>query len=172
MSIPKNQHTIPKCYLRQFVDPKIPSNFGPCVWIFKRESKRGKRKNVRSVLTETDVYTFHGDYSIEKSLAQLENEYAVIFEKKIKHKLPLNPYEHAIFCAFVAAMLQRTLKREAYERQKGVCPFCKKERREKIKWILAEMEADHIKPWHEGGKTTAQNCQMLCKQDNRTKSGK
>lgn len=35
-----------------------------------------------------------------------------------------------------------------------------------------EMEADHITPWHEGGKTTAINCQMLCKQDNRTKSGK
>jgi len=34
------------------------------------------------------------------------------------------------------------------------------------------MEADHIEPWHEGGKTTAENCQMLCKQDNRTKSGK
>ena len=29
------------------------------------------------------------------------------------------------------------------------------------------MEADHIKPWHEGGKTTADNCQMLCKDDNK-----
>jgi Protein of unknown function (DUF4238) len=111
---PKNQHTIPKCYLKQFVDPKVPSNFGPCVWIFERESKRGKRKNVRSVLTETDVYTFKGDYSIEKSLAQLENEYSVIFEKKIKNKLPLDPYEHAVFCAFVAAMLQRTLKQKEH----------------------------------------------------------
>lgn len=57
-------------------------------------------------------------------------------------------------------------KREAYERQKKVCPLCKKE------WKIEEMEADHIKPWHEGGKTEAKNCQMLCKQDNRTKSGK
>jgi hypothetical protein len=111
---PKNQHTIPKCYLKQFVDPNIPANFGPCVWIFERESKKGKRKNIRSVLTETDVYTFQGDYSIEKSLAQLESEYAVIFENKIKNKLPLNPYEHAIFCAFVAAMLQRTLKQKEH----------------------------------------------------------
>jgi hypothetical protein len=30
----------------------------------------------------------------------------------------------------------------------------------------------HIKPVAVGGKTTAQNCQMLCKQDNRMKSGK
>lgn len=57
-------------------------------------------------------------------------------------------------------------KREAYERQKGVCPICKK------KWKIEEMEADHITPWHEGGMTTAKNCQMLCKDDNRRKSGK
>ena len=57
-------------------------------------------------------------------------------------------------------------KREAYERQKGKCKKCKKH------FEIEEMEADHIKPWHEGGKTTAENCQMLCKQDNRTKSGK
>lgn len=63
------------------------------------------------------------------------------------------------------------MKREAYERQKGICPFCKAENKKK-KWEIEEMEADHIKPWHEGGKTTAENCQMLCKQDNRTKSGK
>lgn len=58
------------------------------------------------------------------------------------------------------------MKREAYERQKGICVRCGNE------FFLEEMEADHITPWHEGGKTTAQNCQMLCKQDNRTKSGK
>ncbi len=63
------------------------------------------------------------------------------------------------------------MKREAYERQKGICPDCKGENKKK-KWEIEEMEADHIKPWHEGGKTIAINCKMLCKQDNRTKSGK
>ncbi|MHB8448133.1 MAG: GmrSD restriction endonuclease domain-containing protein [Rudaea sp.] len=58
------------------------------------------------------------------------------------------------------------MKREAYERQKGACPKCKK------KFELDQMEGDHIKPWHEGGKTNAANCQMLCKMDNRMKSGK
>jgi len=62
------------------------------------------------------------------------------------------------------------MKREAYERQKGICPHCKGENKKK-KWEIEEMEADHIKPWHEGGKTTAENCQMLCKEHNRTKSG-
>ena len=57
-------------------------------------------------------------------------------------------------------------KRETYERQKGVCVACKE------KFELEEMEADHITPWHEGGKTTDKNCQMLCKECNRRKSGK
>ena len=63
------------------------------------------------------------------------------------------------------------MKRETYERQNGICPFCKKERKEKKQWDISEMEADHITPWHEGGKTTAENCQMLCKEHNQTKSG-
>ncbi len=57
-------------------------------------------------------------------------------------------------------------KREAYERQKGICPVCNK------LYKLEEMEGDHITPWHEGGKTSTGNCQMLCKEDNRRKSGK
>ena len=57
-------------------------------------------------------------------------------------------------------------KREAFERQKGICPVCTEY------YELAKMEADHITPWHLGGKTSAENCQMLCKDDNRRKSGK
>jgi Protein of unknown function DUF262/HNH endonuclease len=56
-------------------------------------------------------------------------------------------------------------KREAYERQKGICPVCGDH------FELEGMEADHITPWHEGGKTEAANCQMLCKDDNRRKGG-
>lgn len=58
------------------------------------------------------------------------------------------------------------MKREAYERQQGICTHCQKH------FDLSEMEADHITPWHEGGKTTTENCQMLCRNCNRTKSGK
>ena len=58
------------------------------------------------------------------------------------------------------------MKREAYERQKGKCKKCKKH------FEIEEMEADHIKLWHEGGKTIATNCQMLCVDDHREKSGK
>jgi len=57
-------------------------------------------------------------------------------------------------------------KREAYEKQGGICAKCEKH------FKLEEMEADHITPWSEGGKTTQENCQMLCKNDNRIKSNK
>ena len=59
-------------------------------------------------------------------------------------------------------------KQKAYEKQKGYCPKCPKTKH----WKLDEMEADHITPWHLGGKTVEENCQMLCKQHNREKSGK
>ena len=57
-------------------------------------------------------------------------------------------------------------KRETYERQNGICPVCTEH------YDIEQMEGDHITPWHLGGKTTAENCQMLCKEDNRRKSGK
>ena len=57
-------------------------------------------------------------------------------------------------------------KREVYESQKGICPICNKE------YKFEQMEADHIIPWSKGGKTLKENCQMLCRADNRKKSGK
>ena len=56
-------------------------------------------------------------------------------------------------------------KREAYERQKGICPVCTEH------YEISEMEGDHITPWHLGGKTSADNYQMLCKDDNRKLEG-
>lgn len=55
-------------------------------------------------------------------------------------------------------------KRQAYEKQKGICYKCNKH------FELKDMEADHITPWSKGGKTIAENCNMLCKECNRRKS--
>ena len=55
-------------------------------------------------------------------------------------------------------------KREAYERQKGVCPVCGQH------FEYDEMEGDHIVPWSKGGKTVPENLQMLCRRDNALKS--
>lgn len=55
-------------------------------------------------------------------------------------------------------------KRAAYERQKGFCPKCGES------FAYKEMQGDHIKPWSKGGRTIAENCQMLCETCNRIKS--
>lgn len=54
-------------------------------------------------------------------------------------------------------------KREAYERQDGICPQCGEH------YEFNEMDGDHILPWSRGGKTVAENCQMLCIRDNRSR---
>ncbi|MHB1459146.1 MAG: HNH endonuclease family protein [Armatimonadota bacterium] len=56
------------------------------------------------------------------------------------------------------------MSRAAYERQKGICPKCKKH------FDIDGMQADHITPWSKNGKTHPDNCQMLCLECNRRKS--
>lgn len=57
-------------------------------------------------------------------------------------------------------------RREVYERQGGRCAICGKP------FDIEVMEADHITPWVEGGRTISSNCQMLCRDCNRRKSSK
>ena len=47
-----------------------------------------------------------------------------------------------------------------------VCPLCG------AHFELNEMEADHITPWRDGGRTIPANCQMLCRDCNRRKGAK
>lgn len=60
----------------------------------------------------------------------------------------------------------QNMRREVYERQLGVCPICGEH------FEIEQMEADHITPWCQGGRTVADNCQMLCVKCNREKGGK
>lgn len=108
---------------------------------------------------------FHGKTLSAKNL---EKEIARLMEDEdVTKKSGIYPYvldrdeSHLNIRAF-----SNKEKREAYERQKHKCMKCGK------KFDISDMEGDHIKPWHEGGKTTAANCQMLCKDDNRRKSDK
>lgn len=63
------------------------------------------------------------------------------------------------------------IRRRVYRAQEGICPHCKTEGVLTV-WPIEEMEADHITPWREGGTTTEDNCQMLCKRHNRIKGGR
>ena len=98
---------------------------------------------------------------LEKEISQLMEDEDVTKKKGIYTYVLTRKEKYLNIRAF-----SPNQKREAYERQKGVCVVCKE------KFEIEEMEADHITPWHEGGQTSAENCQMLCREDNRRKSGK
>ncbi len=97
---------------------------------------------------------------LELEIAKLMADDDVSKKKGIYHYVLTRKEKHLSIRAFTDNQ-----KREAYERQKGICTVCKDH------FDIGEMEADHITPWHAGGKTDAANCQMLCKEDNRRKSG-
>lgn len=114
MSAPKKQHYVPQCYLREWVDPKTPAEYEPYVWIFSKDGKGKEKRAPHNTFHETDLYTLEIEgqrhYSIETSLSQLESRYAEIVRNKVKKHLPLSDEEHVVLCAFVAAMMQRTLR--------------------------------------------------------------
>lgn len=99
---------------------------------------------------------------------ELEKEIKrLILDDDVSNKKGIYPYlfsgdeKYLSIRAFTPAQ-----KIAAYERQGGICPICGEH------FELEEMEADHIIPWCEGGKTNEDNCQMLCRSCNRHKSSK
>lgn len=99
--------------------------------------------------------------ALECEIKKLMEDDDVTKKKGVYHYVLTRNEKHLNIRAF-----SDNMKRSAYERQNGVCPICEKH------YSLDEMEADHITPWHLGGKTNAENCQMLCKECNRRKGGK
>lgn len=113
-----------------------------------------------------ELYNKFKDQELDAKKLELEIK-ALMQDEDVTKKSGIYPYVLTRDERFLNIReFSENQKREAYERQNGVCVKCKKH------FGIEEMEADHIKPWHEGGKTVSENCQMLCKQDNRTKSGK
>ena len=39
-------------------------------------------------------------------------------------------------------------------------------------WKIEDMDADHVAAWNKGGATDINNCQMLCKTNNRAKGNR
>lgn len=112
------------------------------------------------------LYNEHGSETfdsiqLEEKITKLMIDEDITKKQGIYSYVLDNDERHLNIRAFTPKM-----KREAYERQKGICVHCKK------LYKIEEMEADHITPWCSGGATIASNCQMLCKDCNRKKSGK
>jgi hypothetical protein len=102
-----------------------------------------------------------GLYDTDELEAQIK---ALMIDDDVTRKKGIYQYvlthdeKHLAIRAFTPAM-----RRAAYERQGGICPMCN------LHFDFGVMEADHVTPWSKGGKTNAENCQMLCLEDNRRK---
>ena len=100
------------------------------------------------------------ELTLDDSIENANDEYDEITSKRGIYEYVLSGNEK---CLSIRAFKDKE-KRKVYERQKGICPKCKRH------FDIDEMQVDHIKPWNKGGKTNSDNCQVLCKKHNRSKS--
>ena len=125
-----------------------------------------KRKKIMKGIAWGTLYNKYKD-EVYDTKAIEEETAKLILDDDVSKNSGIYPYiltrdeKHLSIRSFTPAM-----KQKVYEKQKGKCAVCEEE------FELSEMEADHIDPWHDSGKTIEENCQMLCKEDNRRKSGK
>lgn len=125
--------------------------------------------NHRNEMSKVDWGRLFNKYgTLKPSATQLESEVAqLMMDDEVQKKSGI--YEYVLGkderCLNLRAFTPKQ-KREVYERQNGICVICKKH------FELIQMEADHITPRSLGGKTIEENCQLLCKDDNRRKSDK
>jgi len=137
-------------------------------WIeatFPKKYNKNRKKFMKGIDWGTLYNQFKDEVldadKLEKEIQQL------ILDDDVTNKKGIYPYvltrneKHLSIRAFTDSM-----KLKVYEKQNGICVKCGEH------FELSEMEADHITPWHEGGKTIEENCQLLCKNCNRKKSGK
>lgn len=125
-----------------------------------------KRKKLMKGVDWGGLYNTYKDEDLDSARIEEETK-RLILDDDVDNQKGIYPYiltgdeKHLNIRAFKAGM-----KQKVYEMQDGECAVCKKA------FDISDMEADHIKPWSEGGRTEEENCQMLCRKCNREKSAK
>ena len=101
------------------------------------------------------LYSRYKDDDLDSDSLAAETQ-SLLLDDDVQNLAGIYPYlltrdqRHLNIRAFTLAM-----KTKVYAKQKGRCALSGEECR------MAEMEADHIIPWSEGGKTTEDNCRLL-----------
>ena len=135
-------------------------------WIETTFKPSKERKKIMKGVNWGALYKEFKDKLIDQKAVDTEVK-QLILDDDVTNKKGIYPYiltrkeKFLSIRAFTDAQ-----KLAAYERQCGICPHCKGH------FELSQMEADHITPWCKGGHTVKENCQMLCRDCNREKSGK
>ena len=98
---------------------------------------------------------------VEERISELMSDKEITSKKGI--------YEYILTgneSALSLRLFDEDIRQGKYEEQKGICMICGKH------FDIKEMQADHIIPWSKGGKTTFDNCRMLCAECNIKMSNK
>lgn len=128
------------------------------------QSNFNKKRTQMKGVEWGSLYNAHKSEDLDPDKIEAETA-KLILDDDVTKKSGIYPYiltrdeKHLNIRSFTQSM-----KDKVYEKQAGKCPMCGDI------FDISEMEADHITPWIEGGKTNEDNCQMLCKHDNRRKS--
>ena len=126
------------------------------------------RKGIRALLRADLIRLYNKYKDAEFDTIKLEEEIKkLILDDDVTKKSGIYPYVLTRNEKYLSIrVFSDNEKLQAYTKQNGICKICGKH------FELEEMEADHITPWSQGGKTNLENCQMLCRDCNRRKSDK
>ena len=123
-----------------------------------------KRKKFMSGVDWGLLYNEYKDTELDPACIEAETK-RLMLDDDVENKKGIYAYiltgdeKHLNIRAFKPGMRQKV-----YELQGGKCRVCN------LRFDIEDMEADHIIPWSQGGKTEEANCQMLCRKCNRAKA--
>src|SRR3989344_450822 len=145
-----------------FID--VESEMQGIEWGRLYETYHKKSYNPKKVSEE--VQKLYGDSYIKNRKG--------IFEYILGGSTDTKLLEVRVFDEATKKAVYATQTAAAEKKHTSNCPLCAvghDANKGKI-WSFGEMEADHVSAWSKGGKTTAKNCEMLCKTHNRAKGNR
>lgn len=127
------------------------------------------RREMKSV-SWGPLYNQHKDDDLDP--AELEARIAeLMLDEDVTKKAGIYPYVlNGKERLLSLRAFSEKVRREAYTAQGGICADGACPEKSRV-FKLEEMEADHVTPWHAGGRSVLSNCKMLCKACNRRKGG-
>lgn len=135
-------------------------------WIKDTINPSEARKKIMKGIDWGSLYNSYHDNKYDTAAIEAEVK-KLMLDDDVTNKRGIYPYYFTRKPKYLSLRaFSDAIKLATYERQNGKCAKCGKDCK------LDDMDADHITPWIEGGHTTPDNCQMLCKECNRSKGKK
>ena len=115
------QHTIPACYLRAWLEPVTPTGQNAAIWripVSNLEPGEPYRRSPEKSFRIAERFTVHFEdgtksYHVEQGLGQLENDYTKILQH-VRRGEQLSVMQRLKLAAFTGAMMGRSKKISAH----------------------------------------------------------